>query len=139
MPMRIVLLVLALTLSAGVRAAEHAKPKATAKAGATRKHLETEAKAKKELKSLPEKVDAAFHHDKHFGKDGIKAIYNVGPNLYWVELTEGGKDYLLEYDGDGNLLAIAWENHDTLVVLIEGDDGYLWAVDEDGNAVAFAP
>lgn len=133
-----IVLLVTFTLNTILHAEEHVKPKKGPKASETRKRLDAEGKAKKELKDLPKVVDDAFHHDKHFGHDGIKHIYSVGEGLFWVEVTEGGKDYLLEFDSHGALQAIAWEDpKGTLVILTEGDDGYLWAVDEDGNAVAF--
>jgi hypothetical protein len=119
----------------------HKKPAKTAKAADTQKHLTEAGKTKKVVKALPEKVEAAFHKDHHFGQDGIKAIYSIGNDLWWVEVTDDGKDYLLEFNNDGQLQAIAFEkpNGGGLVVLIEGDDGYVWAVDDEGNAVAFQP
>lgn len=128
-----------LSLNTAIHAGEdHPKPKKGPKSGDTLKRLNAEAKVKKEIKTLPQVVDDAFHHDKHFGHDGIKAIYTVGEHLYWVEVTEGGKDYLLEFDDKGTLQAIAWEDpKGALVILTEGEDGYLWAVDEEGNAVVF--
>ena len=124
-------------LNAAEAAPEHKKPAKGVAAKETLKQLNEAGKTKKAVKELPDKVSEKFHHDGHFGHDGIKAMYSVGKDLWWVEVTDGGKDFLLEYDSNGTLLALAWENAGTLVILTEGDDGSLWAVDDEGNAIVW--